>query len=310
MPSSRPSSFPDPSSSSSPIPLLHLTSPSSPPPSSLQIPSHPQLTTSYTRPPASPSQAGHHVHPITDAHKLTRSRPRTFPWSRLQSLLYLSSFYLFIVFIAVLFVASAWGIGQQAWRTRGYRRWDIVILTAAYIALGIIAIIHVWSRLLSIKKILRTMPKPYMPTKQIDVPRKVADHIMIEYSRTAVIAHISQATTAQQEGWGRPGTKWENHHFRTYILNTLPTMKQSLAPQARAPPLSLDPLFEAADNVGDNGAIRLFVNSYARIVDQARFGKREPTETDAAACEKVMEVVLLTLEMKRRRKAGQRVGDG
>ena len=222
MPSSRPSSFPDPSSSSSPIPLLHLTSPSSPPPSSLQIPSHPQLTTSYTRPPASPSQAGHHVHPITDAHKLTRSRPRTFPWSRLQSLLYLSSFYLFIVFIAVLFVASAWGIGQQAWRTRGYRRWDIVILTAAYIALvsspsplipliplhvpplpsspyhprleaifysspfalfqdedlaepqlsqGIIAIIHVWSRLLSIKKILRTMPKPYMPTKQIDVPR-------------------------------------------------------------------------------------------------------------------------------------------
>ena len=29
---------------------------------------------------------------------------------------------------------------------------------------------------------------------------------MIEYSRTAVIAHISQATTAQQEGWGRPGT--------------------------------------------------------------------------------------------------------
>ena len=111
---------------------------------------------------------------------------------------------------------------------------------------------------------------------------------------------------------GTDGTKWENHHFRTYILNTLPTMsrsplfsrgrarligflpEQSLAPQARAPPLSLDPLFEAADNVGDNGAIRLFVNSYARIVDQARFGKREPTETDAAACEKVMEVVLLT----------------
>ncbi len=28
---------------------------------------------------------------------------------------------------------------------------------------------------------------------------------MTEYSRTAVIAHISQATTGQQEGWGRPG---------------------------------------------------------------------------------------------------------
>jgi hypothetical protein len=33
----------------------------------------------------------------------------------------------------------------------------------------------------------------------------VADHIMVEYSRTAVIAHISQATKGWQEGWGRPG---------------------------------------------------------------------------------------------------------
>jgi hypothetical protein len=29
---------------------------------------------------------------------------------------------------------------------------------------------------------------------------------MVEYSRTAVIAHISQATKGWQEGWGRPGT--------------------------------------------------------------------------------------------------------
>jgi hypothetical protein len=28
---------------------------------------------------------------------------------------------------------------------------------------------------------------------------------MVEYSRTAVIAHISQATKGMQEGWGRPG---------------------------------------------------------------------------------------------------------
>lgn len=28
---------------------------------------------------------------------------------------------------------------------------------------------------------------------------------MVEYSRTAVIAHISQATKGYQEGWGRPG---------------------------------------------------------------------------------------------------------
>lgn len=36
---------------------------------------------------------------------------------------------------------------------------------------GLSAIIHVWSRLLSVKKILRTMPKPYIPIKNIDVPK-------------------------------------------------------------------------------------------------------------------------------------------
>ena len=72
------------------------------------------------------------------------------------------------------------------------------------------------------------MPKPYVPTKAIDLPtvrppsplfsgldiwscedvltnKVIADHIMVEYSRTAVIAHISQATKGMQEGWGRPG---------------------------------------------------------------------------------------------------------
>lgn len=30
---------------------------------------------------------------------------------------------------------------------------------------------HVWSRVFSVKKVLRSMPKPYMPTKNVDVPR-------------------------------------------------------------------------------------------------------------------------------------------
>ena len=76
---------------------------------------------------------------------------------------------------------------------------------------------------------------------------------MIEYSRTAVVAHISQSTKGQQEGWGRPGTftlppvkvpafqkyvakidadgvgtKWENQHLRSYITSTIPKLRQSL----------------------------------------------------------------------------------
>lgn len=36
----------------------------------------------------------------------------------------------------------------------------------------------------------------------------VARHIMTEYNRTAVIAHLSQPTSAHQEGWGQPGQSW------------------------------------------------------------------------------------------------------
>lgn len=34
-----------------------------------------------------------------------------------------------------------------------------------------ISIIHMWSRVVSVKLILRTMPKPYMPIKQVDLPK-------------------------------------------------------------------------------------------------------------------------------------------
>lgn len=32
------------------------------------------------------------------------------------------------------------------------------------------SVAHIWSRVLSVKRILRTMPKPYVPTKAIDLP--------------------------------------------------------------------------------------------------------------------------------------------
>ncbi|OCF74427.1 hypothetical protein I204_04802 [Kwoniella mangroviensis CBS 8886] len=235
-------------------------------------------------------------------HQRSRKRRRFLPTAKgFLSFLYHTSFYLFILIIAALLVGSAWSIGEQAWRNGGQRKWNIFVMVAAYVALGIISVLHVWSRVLSIKRILRTMPKPYIPTKRVDLPKNVAKHIATEYSRTAVIAHISQATTGQQEGWGRPGTKWEDKHFRTYILSTLPIMEQSLAPTSTASPLSLQPLLDASSSINDNGAIRLFVNSYAKIIERARYGRKEPSQADAEAVEKVVEVVLLTLEVKRRR---------
>ncbi|TXT08682.1 hypothetical protein VHUM_02810 [Vanrija humicola] len=123
-------------------------------------------------------------------------------------------------------VGSAWGLGEQAWRTDHQRRWNVFALVAAYVAFVIVSVIQVSSRVFSVKRSLRSMPKPYMPTKSVDTPRRVADLVSTEYSRTSVIAHLAQATTGQQEGWGRPGTKWADVNFRSYILSTLDEMRE------------------------------------------------------------------------------------
>ncbi|KAL7420822.1 hypothetical protein Q5752_004775 [Cryptotrichosporon argae] len=213
------------------------------------------------------------------------------------SFLYHTTFYLFVLVIAVLLVASVAGLIVQAWLSGGNRRWNIFVVVAAYVIVAAIAIVHVWSRLLSINKTLRTMPKPYIPTKTIDVPKKVADHVAAEYSRTAVVAHISQATTGEQEGWGRPGTKWETVHFRTYILSTVATMRDMFAPVPSAPH-DLAPLLAAASAL-DPGPLKVFVSSYLAIVERARYARREPTEVDAQAVERVVELVGRLVEVRK-----------
>lgn len=56
--------------------------------------------------------------------------------------------------------------------------------------------------------------------------QKVARHIQAEYARTTVIAHMSSPTTGGHPGWGKPGTEWDGVHFRSYILATVPTMRE------------------------------------------------------------------------------------
>lgn len=56
--------------------------------------------------------------------------------------------------------------------------------------------------------------------------QKVARHIQAEYARTTVIAHMSSPTTAGHAGWGRPGSEWDGVHFRTFILGTVPHMRE------------------------------------------------------------------------------------
>ncbi|WVQ79638.1 hypothetical protein IAT38_001738 [Cryptococcus sp. DSM 104549] len=330
---SRSGSYRDPAPLFSPGARTPLTSTGFPPTPGLPpTPGTAFTNTVYPTPAAIPQTPGTAPTPTV----VIKSYPRKSLPQRLGSFLYHSSFWLFIVIIAALLVGAAWGLGEQAWRTAGkQRRWNLVVQLAAYVALGVISVAHAWSRFLSIKRILRTMPKPYIPNKPVDLPEKAANHIMTEYSRTAVISHISQATTGRQEGWGRPGTKWEDKHFRNVILATLPEMRETLAPRSTAPPLSLDPLFAGADALDALSApppapspfldppdpfspttstqptqqtpktassVRIMVNTYAQYIERARYGKREPGEREAEMAEKVVGVVKL-LAMTKRAKA-------
>lgn len=53
---------------------------------------------------------------------------------RWQSVLYQLSFTLCILILAAVLTGSAWGLGEQAWRSGGQRRWNIVIISGAYVA--------------------------------------------------------------------------------------------------------------------------------------------------------------------------------
>lgn len=70
-------------------------------------------------------------------------------------------------------------------------------------------------------------------------------------------------------------------------------MKEALGAKD-GPPLSLEPFYEAADRVNDSGGVRLLVNSWAKYVEKARYGKKEPNEREAGAVERLVEIVVLT----------------
>jgi hypothetical protein len=105
------------------------------------------------------------------------------------------------------------------------------------------------------------------------------------------------------------GTKWENQHFRTCILSTVSKIRTSIPhigfkdeltkisekaipiPYPNPSPTSLEPYIRA---IQEDKALALFMVSYEKIVENARYGRREPTEADATACEKVVDLIILT----------------
>lgn len=56
------------------------------------------------------------------------------PGERVRSALYHTSFTFFIILLAALLCGSAWGLGEQAWRTSHQKRWNMFAMVAAYAA--------------------------------------------------------------------------------------------------------------------------------------------------------------------------------
>lgn len=129
---------------------------------------------------------------------------------------------------------------QQASYTGNTRRLNIVIIAALLGAVLFTSCFLILARIIAVRTSFNTIPKPYIPTKHIDVPRKVAEHITREYTRTGVIAYISQPTAGKQEGWGRPGTQFASIHFRKSIRETFHAIRKSfpLQPRNANPPFS------------------------------------------------------------------------
>lgn len=60
------------------------------------------------------------------------------------------------------------------------------------------------------------------PTVFQDAQRLIAR----EYSRCAMIAHISRPRNRELKGWGKPGTPYEGIQFRRGILDTVNVLGQ------------------------------------------------------------------------------------
>ena len=111
-----------------------------PPPLLSQPPTSWPIFSHNLHPPESMIFPFHQMSPFsvvtpTMARRKPPKKRRRFTLETLYSILYQVSFSLFILITAALLLGSAWGLGEEAWRTGGQKRWNIAFLVAAYVSL-------------------------------------------------------------------------------------------------------------------------------------------------------------------------------
>ncbi|KAI0053288.1 hypothetical protein FA95DRAFT_1586048 [Auriscalpium vulgare] len=145
--------------------------------------------------------------------------------SRLQTLVIFAAHGLaWLIFIFVVGL-SCIAFLSQAVRTSSRRSFknniNVLIIGIAYVLAFVMTVSLCVTRRISMFRRLQRMSKERMAIGKGDAPKAVRQFITQEYARACLVTFEALPKDAQQEGWGRPGSKYAGIHFRRSLLSTI-----------------------------------------------------------------------------------------
>ncbi|CAG8538519.1 19344_t:CDS:2, partial [Dentiscutata erythropus] len=174
----------------------------------------------------------------------------------------------------------------------------VYIASGSYFLTGFVTVLLGWCRLNLVKNALANIPKSSMPIKNRDLPNSVFNLITGELTRVSMIAWTGEPKPEDVNlpGWGRPGSDFDDIHFKSSMINTFSLIEQTALKKnsslKRQPSMSvqryIDLLIE--HRVIDRGLGHAYVEGYER----ARFSEDEVPQ------EQYTEFMKLVLQLLRR----------
>ncbi|CAG8538113.1 4119_t:CDS:2, partial [Funneliformis mosseae] len=157
----------------------------------------------------------------------------------------------------------------------------VIIAGGSYFLMGFIAVILGFSRLYTVKRALSDIPKSQVPINEKDIPKSVHNLIVSELTRVSRIALAGEPRPEDggRPGWGRPGSSYNNIHFRSSIIETLSLIEQQAVRcslnLARQPSMSVQ---RYIDFLIEHKIDRELGHAYVEGYERARFSDDEVPE--------------------------------
>ncbi|KAK2461777.1 hypothetical protein APHAL10511_006240 [Amanita phalloides] len=135
------------------------------------------------------------------------------------------SYALLVLTITTAAALSCTAILSQAVRTAPNRSWsrnlNAVVIGAAYVVVLVVSLTFCAKRRLAVRLGLQRISKAHRTLGRGDVPQTVRKYITQEYIRACLISYATLPKDAFHEGWGRPGTQYEDVRFKEQLLDTI-----------------------------------------------------------------------------------------